>query len=247
MLSRVAPTNKFSRVTFLTGFSYISLSILIPERAQILRRASVIAAGLNVLPLLGSCAVGSFLGGVLSRKRNNTSYTLISASFLQLVGTGLLAALTQNESSRWAESLSEAIFGLGVGLSFSGTTIMTSIMITGPKQRASAQGGVAQARVLGGCLGLTTCTVAYNSQVSRYFGSQLNEAQMQLVSRVLLDSSAMEGKFFDSLRRVYFAAYDIDFQIMCLVAIPTVMISLLTLETRPTALEHLTSMSSRSP
>lgn len=220
---------------------------MIPERTQILRRASVLAAGLNVLPLLGSCAVGSFLGGVLSRKRNNTSYTLIAASFLQLIGTGLLASVAQNESGRWAEGLSEAIFGLGVGLSFSGNTIMTSIMMGGPKQRASAQGGVAQARVLGGCLGLTVCTVAYNRQVSRYFGNLLNEVEMQLVARVLLDSSETEGKFFDLVRRVYFAAYDIDFQIMCLVAIPTLFISLLTLETRPTSLEHLTSMSSRSP
>ncbi|KAJ4147766.1 hypothetical protein LMH87_002272 [Akanthomyces muscarius] len=80
-------------VTLLTGFPYISLAITIPERYQIVDRQSVLMASVHILPLLGACAMGSFLGGAISSKKNNTAYTLVAAACFQLLGLTLMSII----------------------------------------------------------------------------------------------------------------------------------------------------------
>ena len=72
-------------------------------------------AGVHILPLLGACAVGSFLGGAFSSSAN-TSYTLVGASCLQLLGVGLMTTITGARTSEAAQYGYQAIFGLGVSL-----------------------------------------------------------------------------------------------------------------------------------
>jgi hypothetical protein len=113
--------------TFLTGFPYITAVIMLPQRFQIVNGASSLMAGVYLLPLLGASAVGSYLGGAISSKKNLTSYTLIASSTLQLLGCGLLSTLGGTIDIVRRQYLFEGILGLGVGLALSTATILTSV------------------------------------------------------------------------------------------------------------------------
>ncbi|RBR05303.1 uncharacterized protein FIESC28_11388 [Fusarium coffeatum] len=228
-------------VTLFTGFPYISLSIIIPERFQIVSRQEVLMAGVHILPMLGACAVGSFLGGAISSRRNNTSLTLVGASCLQLLGVGLMSMLTEPDSHTKSQYAFQAIFGLGVGLSFSTATIMTSILAAERSELASAQGAVAQARVLGGCIGLSSCTVIFNSHVNEYLKNYLTPTQLDSLHRSPLTSLQLAGSLQALVKDVYADAFAEEIKIMMLVCSVMVIISLFSLERNPAPLERLTA------
>ncbi|KAF5027260.1 hypothetical protein F66182_633 [Fusarium sp. NRRL 66182] len=228
-------------VTLFTGFPYISLLIIIPERFQIVNRQDVLEAGKCILPMLGACAIGSFLGGAISSRRNNTSLTLLGASCLQLLGVGLMSMLTKPDSYVKAQYVFQAIFGLGVGLSFSAATIMTSILAAERSELASAQGAVAQARVLGGCIGLAVCTIIFNSHVNQYLQPQLTQAQLDSLHRSPLASLQLPEDLQLLVKKVYASAFAEEIKVMMLVCAVMVLISLFALERRPAPLERLTS------
>ncbi|PNY25087.1 MFS-type transporter [Tolypocladium capitatum] len=228
-------------VTFLTGIPYISLSIVIPERFQIVDGERVLMAGVHIIPLLGACAVGSFLGGALSSRRNNTSYTLVGASCLQLLGVGLMTTIAGTHTSEAAQYGYQAIFGLGVGLSFSAATIMTNILAAEPSVRASAQGAVAQARVLGGCIGLSICTVLFNVHVNRHLGNDLTAEQLDKLHRSPLSGLQLPDDLRDLVKAVYVGAFGEEIQVMGLACAVMVVVSLFTLERHPTPLTQLTA------
>lgn len=228
-------------VTMFTGFPYISLSIVIPERFQIVNREGVLMAGLHILPLLGACAIGSFLGGAISSKKNNTSITLFGASCLQLLGVGLMSMLSGPDASVKAQYGFQVIFGLGVGLSFSAATIMTSILAAERSELASAQGAVSQARVLGGCVGLSICTVIFNAHVNQYLGDHLTPEQLQDLHRSPLSSLDLPLDLQDLIRHVYAGAFAEELKVMMLVCAVMVVIAVFTLERHPAPLERLTT------
>ncbi|KAH7019193.1 major facilitator superfamily domain-containing protein [Ilyonectria destructans] len=228
-------------VTMFTGFPYISLSIVIPERFQIVNREGVLMAGLHILPLLGACAIGSFLGGAISSKKNNTSITLFGASCLQLLGVGLMSMLSGPDASVKVQYGFQVIFGLGVGLSFSAATIMTSILAAERSELASAQGAVSQARVLGGCIGLSICTVIFNAHVNQYLGDHLTPEQLQDLHRSPLSSLHLPLDLQDLIRHVYAGAFAEELKVMMLVCAVMVVIALFTLERHPAPLERLTT------
>ncbi|KAH6894148.1 major facilitator superfamily domain-containing protein [Thelonectria olida] len=228
-------------VTLLTGFPYIALSIVIPERFQIVNQQGVLMAGLHILPLLGACAIGSFLGGALSSKKNNTSFTLFGAACLQLLGVGLMSMLTEPDANVQAQYGFQVIFGLGVGLSFSAATIMTSILAAERSELASAQGAVSQARVLGGCIGLSICTVIFNAHVNNYLGSILTPKQLEDLHRSPLTGLHFPPDLQEHIREVYAGAFAEEIKIMMLICAAMVIVALFTLERHPAPLERLTA------
>lgn len=100
---------------------------MLPERFQIVNGASSLMAGVYLLPLLGASAVGSYLGGAISSKRNLTSYTLIASSILQMAGCGLLSTVGNAVDIKPRQYVFEIVLGLGLGMSLSTATIMTSV------------------------------------------------------------------------------------------------------------------------
>ncbi|XP_044721573.1 major facilitator superfamily domain-containing protein [Hirsutella rhossiliensis] len=224
--------------TLLTGFPYISLCIIIPERFQIVDGEKALMAGVHILPLLGACASGSFLGGALSSKRNNTSYTLVAASCLQLLGVGLMTTIAGTHTSTAAQYGFQAIFGLGVGLSFSAATIMTNMFAAEPSLRASAQGAVAQARVLGGCIGLSICTVLFNVHVNRQLGHDLTGEQLDMLHRSPLMGLQLPPRLQELVKAVYVGAFGQQIQVMGLACAAMVVVSLFTLERHPRPLQN---------
>lgn len=225
----------------MTGFPYIALTIVIPERFQIVNGESVLMAGVHILPLLAACAVGSFLGGAISSKRNNTSITLVLASCLQLLGVGLMILVSHTDSEPESQYGFQAIFGLGVGLSFSAATIMTNIMASEDSERASAQGAVSQARVLGGCIGLSVCTVVFNDHVNKYPDDHLSDKQLDDLHRTPLSGLQLPLDLRDLVKDVYGGAFAQEIKIMVLVCAVMVLVSLFSLERHPAPLEQMTT------
>ncbi|KAK4031941.1 putative multidrug resistance protein [Parachaetomium inaequale] len=168
-------------VTLLGGFVYIALVIKIPEYLQIIHGDSALWAGVHLVPMLGACAFGSFLGGALSKRANLTSQTVMAGGVLQIVGLGLVLGFSSSPSSSSSSSSGNssspglalapllgftAVYGLGVGLSFAACTMIAAIQARND-DLAAAQGAVAQARVFGGALGLAACTIIFNEKLLR--------------------------------------------------------------------------------
>ncbi|KAL7931072.1 major facilitator superfamily domain-containing protein [Trichoderma chlorosporum] len=241
MLHRVYASSLL--LTLLTGFPYISLTIIIPERFQIVNGEDALMAGIHLFPLLGACAVGSFLGGAISSKQNNTSYTLIGSSCLQLLGLGLMTTQSGANSAEPSQYAYQAIFGLGVGLCFSATTIVTSVSTAESSEKATAQGAVAQARVLGGSIGLSICTVIFNNHVNRYLEGHLTEAQLDNLHRSPLSGLQLPVDQRDLVKTVYAGAYSEEVKILACICSVMVVAALFTLERHPTPLKIVSSRS----
>ncbi|GAB0133498.1 hypothetical protein EsDP_00001905 [Epichloe bromicola] len=228
-------------VTLFTGFPYICFSIILPERFQMVNNQNALMAGVRILPMLTACALGSFLGGALSSKRNNTSYTLVGASCLQLLGVGLMTTVSGDSETAVAQYGFQAIFGLGVGLSFSAATIMTNIMATETNERASAQGAVAQARVLGGCIGLSLCTILFNMHANQHLSGRLTGDELDMLHRSPLLGLQLPAKLRELVRTVYIGAFGKEIEVIALACAAMVVISLFTLEKHPTPIRRLTA------
>ncbi|KAK3365147.1 major facilitator superfamily domain-containing protein [Lasiosphaeria ovina] len=227
-------------VTLLTGFVYISLVIKIPERLQVIYGDTALQAGIHLLPLLGPCAFGSFLGGVLSKKQNLTSQTLIAGCALQALGIGLVYGLAQPESRLHLLLGFTAIYGLGVGLCFSACTIIAAIEARFA-DFAAAQGAVAQARVFGGALGLAACTIIFNENLRRALGSSspsggglTDEQQLSQIQHGPVVLAPQASGVTDSvIRRVHLAAFKEEMLVMTVFAGVAVVVSLATYKSKP--------------
>lgn len=155
-------------VTLLGGFVYIALVIKIPECLQIIHGDSALWAGVHLLPMLGSCALGSFLGGAFSKQANLTSQTLIAGSMVQVLGLALTLGFSENLGLGLLLGFT-AIYGLGAGLSFAACTMIAAIEARND-DLAAAQGAVAQGRVFGGALGLAVCTIVFSEKLRGSLG-----------------------------------------------------------------------------
>lgn len=135
----------------------------------------------------------------------------------------------------------QAIFGLGVGLSFSAATIMTNVMATETNERASAQGAVAQARVLGGCIGLSLCTILFNMHANQHLSGRLTVDELDMLHRSPLLGLQLPTKLRELVRTVYIGAFGKEIEVIALACAAMVVISLFTLEKHPTPIRRLTA------
>ncbi|KAK0633155.1 major facilitator superfamily domain-containing protein [Immersiella caudata] len=223
-------------VTLFTGFIYIALVIKIPERLQINHGDNALDAGVHLLPMLGSCALGSFLGGALSKKQNLTSQTLIVGCALQLLGIGLVYNVTQHNSSIGPLLGFSAIYGLGVGLCFAASTIIAAIEAR-HDDLAAAQGAVAQARVFGGALGLAICTVIFNDKLQKRLGpgsgSNISGDLLDQIHRSPLIALTQDPGLLDKIREVYLDSFGTQMVTMTAVAGLSLVVSVMTYRSKP--------------
>ncbi|OIW30531.1 MFS general substrate transporter [Coniochaeta ligniaria NRRL 30616] len=191
--------------TFFSGWSYIALVVDIPERLQIVNGDSSLVAGLHLLPMLGATAFGSFAAGIINKKKNLTALTTIAGSAFQVLGLGLIYGTTSDATTISLIVGYTALYGLGVGLVFAAVTMMTTVEARNI-DLAVAQGAVAQARVLGGCIGLTVGTLVFNQLLDAIHRSPMAIFSMPpdlqpLVTRVYVSafSSQMLGLLIVSI------------------------------------------------
>ncbi|KAK3694253.1 major facilitator superfamily domain-containing protein [Podospora appendiculata] len=231
-------------VTFLTGFIYIALVIKIPERLQIIYADNAFGAGIHLLPMLGPCAFGSFLGGVISKRKNLTSQTLVVGTGLQLIGIGLVYGFTSSshESNIIFLLGFEAIYGLGVGLCFAASTIIAAIEAR-HDDLAAAQGAVAQARVFGGALGLSVCTIIFNefsqTALGPGSGSGLSASDLDQIHRSPMALLNLPADLQLKVKDVYLGAFREQMLAMTVVAVVAVLVSFGTHRPNPTPVTQI--------
>jgi cadmium resistance protein CadD (predicted permease) len=137
-------------ITILTGFVNFNAIYSLPQHFQIVNGTSPLTAGVALLPLLVSAAIGSMLGGLTA---NHSFPALAVANSLMALGTGLLSTLSNHHGVQAKTYGFEVPLGLGMGLSISTSTLLAALQCEGG-DLAVAQGIVAQARVLGGSIGI---------------------------------------------------------------------------------------------
>ena len=111
----------------MTGYIYTSTIVNIPIRGQIVNILSAVQASVRLIPLLGASAVGSFVAGAASLRKNNTFWTLNVACCFIMLGSGLLSTLDVTVYTQAKQYGYEALLGFGIGLTFSTTTIIAGL------------------------------------------------------------------------------------------------------------------------
>jgi hypothetical protein len=137
-------------ITILTGFVNFTAIYSLPLHFQVVNRSSPLTTGIALLPLLVSAAIGSMLGGLTA---NHHFPALAIANGLIAIGTGLLSTLSNHHGVQAKTYGFEVPLGLGMGLSISTSTLLAALQCES-RDLAVAQGIVAQARVLGGSIGI---------------------------------------------------------------------------------------------
>ncbi|RFU78899.1 major facilitator superfamily domain, general substrate transporter [Trichoderma arundinaceum] len=143
--------------TLLLGFPYLMLIYVVPLRIQIVGDKSPLIAGVMLLPMLVTVALGSVVSGAINTRISVIAETLTVGSCFMLLGCGLLTTLSTQELDA-AKLLGFITFcGIGFGLTVSSSTIIAAVQVV-PRDYAPAQGILAQLRIFGGSLGIAAST-----------------------------------------------------------------------------------------
>ena len=218
--------------TLLTGFTFFLVIISLPLRFQIVNHRSPASAGIHLLPMLCASAFGSFLGGAVSSKKNRTFYTFNVAGGLIIIGSGLLSTLGPAVPIEPKCYGFQFIIGLGVGLTFSSISLMTSLE-TRFATHAVAQGIVAQARVLGGSIGIAASNAIFDVTCRERLSGILTTRQiadLQTSTQVLrtLDEAGRAA-----VEEAYSEAFDRSLRVCLYIGAANMVVNLLTWQRNP--------------
>ncbi|KAG6000693.1 hypothetical protein E4U21_005107 [Claviceps maximensis] len=151
--------------TLLLGFPYLLLIYDVPLRIQVVGDKSALLAGVMLLPMLAAVAVGSIVSGAVNSRKSMIVESLLAGSCLMLLGCGLLTTLSTKELDT-AKLLGLITFcGLGFGLTVSSSTLIAARDVP-RRDYASAQGILAQLRILGGSLGIAASTAILRNEMN---------------------------------------------------------------------------------
>ncbi|KAK1596879.1 major facilitator superfamily transporter [Colletotrichum navitas] len=193
-------------VTFLTGLPYVALTVIIPERMQVIEQETPLRSSLYLLPMLGACALGSFLAGAICSRSNNSALVMIVASVAQLIGISLMLIVSSVGSSFVPAYGFTFIFGLGVGLVFGSATILSGVETDSTQDHAVAQGALAQARALGSCLGVAVCTALFNKRLHA-LNKHLPKEQLAVLYQTPTASAHWNENLLRLIQNVYAIAF----------------------------------------
>ncbi|TGO25073.1 hypothetical protein BPAE_0088g00250 [Botrytis paeoniae] len=220
--------------TLLMGFPYFVVIYSLPLRFQVVNGKSPLTAGLGLLPMLGSTAIASFIGGMLNGTKNRVFLTLLAGSGLSVIGTSSLSTLANTEYVE-AKTYGFLVFvGLGFGLTVS-TVSMLSNYESSICDHAVAQGITSQARILGGSIGIAASTAILSlAQQTQLTGIVTPE---QLAS---LESSAKSMTYaqLHAVRQEYSDSFSADMKVCATVAGVCVLVTVGTWKKNPVTIEQ---------
>ncbi|KAJ3578121.1 hypothetical protein NPX13_g2447 [Xylaria arbuscula] len=168
--------------TLFLGFPYILVIYAFPLRCQVVNGKDALVAGVMLLPMLGSSAIGSAVSGKVNGKVDHSCETLVVATSFMVLGCGLLTIISGSVTLE-AKALGFLVFvGLGFGLSVSTTTMLAALR-SSVRDHASAQGIVAQVRVLGGSLGIAASSAILGVSLHAQVGGLVTSQQIASVGK----------------------------------------------------------------
>ncbi|KAL8798758.1 MAG: hypothetical protein Q9182_006419 [Xanthomendoza sp. 2 TL-2023] len=182
-----------------TGIAYLTTVIDLPQKFQVVNGDSAFKAGYRLLALMMSFSLAAVVSSVLTeKKRVPPMYTLLVAASLQILGLALMTTLsTTQHSFPPAQYGYEIIMGFGFGLSIS-TLIMAISIVVNQQDGAVTMGAIAQARTMGGSIGISICTNLLNNHVKDGLQGKLTKQQVS----DLLASARTMAKLPREMQRV---------------------------------------------
>lgn len=121
--------------TALIGFVYFVVIYSLPLRFQVVDGKSPLTAGISLLPMLGSAAVATMIGGAIVSKTNRSFEVLMIGSCLMVIGAGLLTTLKDVRHTE-PKTYGFLVFaGFGFGL-----TVSTASFLAATRSEAKDHG-----------------------------------------------------------------------------------------------------------
>ncbi|KAI0970287.1 major facilitator superfamily transporter [Xylaria arbuscula] len=200
--------------TMFLGFPYILIIYAFPLRCQVVNGKDALIAGVMLLPMLGSSAIGSAISGKINGKKDRSFETLVVATSLMVLGCGLLTTV----SGSWSlepKALGFLVFvGLGFGLSVSTTTMLAALR-SSIRDHAPAQGIVAQVRVFGGSLGIAASSAILGVTLQAQVGGSVTSQQIASAGG---DGADLAPSDLIAIRRAYADAFRKDMRVCTIIA-----------------------------
>ncbi|KAI5457203.1 major facilitator superfamily domain-containing protein [Mariannaea sp. PMI_226] len=206
--------------TMFLGFPYLMLIYAIPIRIQVVGGKSALIAGVMLLPMLGSAAIGSGLTGKINAVKNYVFECLLIGSSLMVIGCGLLTTLSHELDT--AKLLGFITFcGMGFGLTISSSTMLAAIEVP-IHNYAPAQGIMSQVRLLGGSLGIATSTALMHQKITKYLTGVLTPQQLQTLG----GDAHLNQSQLDAVRFAYAESFQTDMKVAVSVAAAGLVVTL---------------------
>ncbi|KPM40058.1 hypothetical protein AK830_g6477 [Neonectria ditissima] len=194
--------------TTFIGYPYLLLIYAIPVRIQVVGGKSALVAGVMLLPMLGTAALGSALGGKINSVKNYVFESLLVGSCLMTLGCGLLTTLSHKLDG--GKMLGFITFcGLGFGLTITASTMMSSIEVP-IRDYAPAQGILSQMRLLGGSLGIATSTALLHQKINEYLSGVLTPSELATIGG---PDTHLSGSQLDSVHYAYAESFRADMKV----------------------------------
>ena len=219
------------------GFPYFVIIYSLPIRFQVVNQVSALSAGIGLLPMLGSTAVGSMLGGLISGKKNRTFETIIVATCFMTLGAGLLSTLSPTLTPEPKTYGFQVLTGLGFGLTVS-TVSMLAALECDIRDHSVAQGIVAQNRILGGSIGIaaSTAILAATQQSQLIIPGIVSASQLATLQA---SASTFTMSQIEAVRQAYSDAFSEDMRICAIVAGICILVTLGTFRRNPPSMEDM--------
>ncbi|KAH8695587.1 putative MFS multidrug transporter [Talaromyces proteolyticus] len=180
--------------SFFIGFSFTSVVVNIPQRAQAVYGYSPERAGITLLPLLLSSPLATAFSSFLTSKcKVPPTYLILAGVIVQSLGMGMACSLPTNSLSLpYQQLIFEAIIGTGFGFTLT-TTLTLAQIVTAQNdlldvtndigKPAVTLGALTQVRVLGGTLGLAISSTVLNSDVSNRLEHIIGLQEVQNITK----------------------------------------------------------------
>ncbi|KAI2628940.1 major facilitator superfamily transporter [Xylaria nigripes] len=199
--------------TMFLSFPYMLIVYAFPIRSQVVNQKDPLIAGVMLLPMLGSSAIGSAVSGKVNGKQDRSCETLIMATGFMVLGCGLLTTISDSAGLE-PKALGFLVFvGLGFGLSVSTTTILASLQ-SSIEDRAPAQGIVAQIRVFGGSLGIAASSAILGVSLQAEVGGNVASQQAIFLEN---GGASLTSNELAAIRRAYADAFQKDMRVCTIV------------------------------
>ncbi|KAJ0326352.1 hypothetical protein COL5a_006861 [Colletotrichum fioriniae] len=171
--------------TMFLGFPYLLVIYAFPVHLQIVNGKSSLLAGILLLPMLGSVALGTTLGGIINKKQNRLFETMTTASCFVCIGCGLMTTLSSSVELEPKALGFLTFIGFGFGLSATSSTVLGAT-----ESEIPDHGIAASTAILGNFMRDELTGVLSPGQLSSLHGAgaNLTEAQAAAVRQVYTDS-----------------------------------------------------------
>ncbi|KAH7357280.1 MFS multidrug transporter-like protein [Rhexocercosporidium sp. MPI-PUGE-AT-0058] len=215
--------------TLLVGFPYFMVIFALPLRLQVVNGKSQLVSGVALLPMLAAVAITSSIGGMVNSKRDLIWSTLLTGSLFMVIGCACLSTLGDVPEIEAKMYGFQIFVGLGFGLMVSTVSLGASLECE-LRDRTVAQGIIAQARVLGGSIGIAASTAILSKMQHRYLSNVLTSSQLSILestSHTLTETQLL------AVRKAYSTAFSESMKVCAAVSAACVLATLITFRKKP--------------